>query len=559
MPSPQFPHFPESMWTATATKTKLAIRGLYSSTKMYSRSFQYMFAATVLISMVFLNVQFHRKVLSFEHGEKSLCPEPVGHHPEKRPLAVKGWTPASSIPMATIEAACAWHHDEFWCPGGYLNDKVASYSPKTDQWTMRPSLLAVTHHFFGGVFSIMNGTRLLILGGLNNQGDNHGARLFNTQVLDTATSNSSMWYDASDEWGITDLDLRGMVSCTRVRIVDEFFCIFASDHAYVIDTLRFFAFNDVTMQFRALPVPPEALSHVTMIADPIRQRVIYGMGRTTNLNGISENLHFFDTKTETWNVVDPIQSLPQFMPRLEARGFYQDPTNYHGYVFGGQDQHRSHLSDLVYKFFFSSDPADRKITFEHWSRLPLQGHFGSGVDEVPPGSGRLLVVGGSTSVGPFPTNKAWFWDQSKVPLKAKELQRREVTDSAPAPYLSVVSATFGTHDVTHAIQNLLDEEWTAFAHGFMPDLGLVEEWQWRSGTWPRYIKKKKNGKVYRVGTANQILSVTLQEPNHFVRVIICHPDSGCKFSWWQDREEREYLYQTNLTNEKSVAEHMASF
>jgi hypothetical protein len=510
-----------------------------------------MFAAAVLI-MVVVNVQFHRKM-------SSLFPEPaVGHHPaKKRPLAVTGWTPASSIPMATQEAACAWHQDEFWCPGGYGNDKVASYSPQTDQWTMRPSLLAVTHHFFGSAFSIRNGTRLLIIGGLNNQGDNPGARLFNTQLLDTATSsNSSTWYDASDEWGVTDLDLRGMVSCTQVRIVDEFYCIFASDQAFAIDTLRFFAFNE---HFRALPVPPEALSHVAMIADPIRQRVIYGIDRTTNNSGTSENLHFFDTKTETWNVVDPIQSLPQFMPRLDARGFYQDPTNYHGYLFGGQDQHRSHVSDLVHKFFFSSDPADRTITFEHWSRLPLQAHFGSSVGEVPPGSGRLMLVAGSTAVGPFPTNKVWFWDQSRVPLKAKELQPGEVTDSASGPHLTVVSATFGTHDVTHAVQTLLDEGWTEFAHNAMPDLGLLEEWQWLSGSWPRYIKKKRNGKVYRIGTANQLLTVTLQEPNHFARVVVCPPVSGCKLSWWQDREEREYLYQNNLTKETPLAEHMASF
>ena len=552
-----------AMWTATVKPVKSSLRGSTSSANMYVLV-QYMYAATVLI-MVFLSVRFHRKVTSFDYGEKSVCPDPifqaspVGSRPEKRSLAATGWTPASNIPMMTVEAACVWHHDEFWCPGGYLNDKVASYSPETDKWTMRPSLLAVTHHIFGSAFSVMNGTRILVIGGLNNQGDNHGARLFNTQMLDSVTSDGSLWYDASDELGIADLDLRGMVSCTRVRIEDDFYCIFASDRAYVNDTLRFFAFNDATLHFRALPVPPEPLSHVTMIADPLRHRLIYGMGRSTSSSGISENLHFFDTNTETWNEVDPIQSLPQFIPRLEARGFYQDPTNYQGYLFGGQDQHRSHVSDLVHKFSFSSDPADRKITFEHWSRLPLQAHFGSGVGEVPPGSGRLMVVGGSTAVGPHGSNKVWFWDQSQVPLMALELQRREVVDNASAPQFSVVSAMLGTHDVTHAVQTLLDEGWTDFVQSVMPDLGLVEEWQWRDGSWPHFIKKKRNGKIYRVGTAKEQLSVTLQEPNRFVRVIVCPMDSGCKFSWWQDREEREYLYQHNLTKDKPFNEHMASF
>ena len=484
-------------------------------------------------------------------------------------LAASGWSSASSLPIQFFESSCVWHAHEFWCVGGYMNAKVASYSPQTNQWTMRPSLLAVTHHIFCSCFSIMNGTRLMILGGLNLEGDNIGARLYNVQMLETTNPNST-WYEASEELGVADLDLRGMTHCTSIPIENEFYCVFGSDPHYVVDTSRFYAFNEATMQFRALPVPPEGLSHVALIADPIRRRVIYGMGRRTNQGGVSENLHFFDIPTETWNVVDPIQKLPDFMPRLEARGFYQHSSeNYYGYVFGGQDQHRNHVSDVVHKFSLSHDPTRREIVFEHWSRLPLQTLFGLGAAEVQPGSGQIMVVGGSTSVGPHGSNKAWLWDQSHVPLTALELQRRDHNSGdkdgdhdamVPAPQLSVVSAVYGTLDVTLAVQTLLDENWTEFLYGAMPDLGILEEWQWQDGSWPRYIPKKRNGgKVYRVGLARQQLTVTLQEPNGHFRVVTCPVGGGCKFSWWHDKEEREYIYQQNVTHEKTLHEHMASF
>jgi hypothetical protein len=482
----------------------------------------------------------------------------------KRSLAAVGWTEVDSVPITCMEGGGLWHQDEFWCIGGYMNDRVASFSPKTGQWTMRPSLLAVTHHTFGSAFSVMNGTRILVVGGLNNEGGNHGARLFNLQMLDTTTGgkNNGTWYEASEELGATELDLKGMVSCTRVLINQEYYCTFGSDTSFAIDSARFFAFNPFSLRFRALPVPPEPLSHVAMIADPLRHRVIYGMGRSIRDNPFSlenvcgEHLHFFDTKSATWNVVDQVQALPEFMPRLEARGFYQDPTNYHGFLFGGQYQIRNHVSDLVHKFTLSMDPNDRNITFEAWSRLPWQAHFGSGIEEAPPGSGILMLAGGSTAVGPNPTNKAWTWDQSYEPLMAIELQRRALGDTRPPPSFSVMSAVFGTNDVTRAVQVLLDEGWTEFVHGSMPDLGLLEEWQWHDGSWPQYIEKKSNGKVYRGGNAKQILSVTLQEPDGRVRVVVCPPGSGCKFSWWFDRDEIEYRYQLlNGTSNKSFQQH----
>jgi hypothetical protein len=222
-------------------------------------------------------------------------------------------------------------------------------------------------------------------------------------------------------------------------------------------------------------------------------------------------LHFFDTnKTKPWNVVDPVQTLPEFVPHFEARGFYQDPTNYHGYLSGNKYTLWCHVvGDLVQKFSLSIAPANQTITFENLSRLPLQAHFGSDVGEVLPSSGRLMLVGGSTAVGPNPTNKAWFWDQSRVPLTALEQQCLDLGDNQPAPRLAVISAKFGPNDVMHTVQMLLDKGWTEFVHDVMLDLGLVEDWQWRDGTCSRCIEKKRNGKIYRAGIAIDQLTFTL--------------------------------------------------
>jgi len=48
--------------------------------------------------------------------------------------------------------------------------------------------------------------------------------------------------------------------------------------------MRFFAFNPKTMRFRQLPEPPVMYSHVSLLADLVRDRVIYLASRIVRKN-----------------------------------------------------------------------------------------------------------------------------------------------------------------------------------------------------------------------------------------------------------------------------------
>jgi len=385
---------------------------------------------------------------------------------------------------------------------------------------------------------------LLILGGLAGIAGGEVTGNKHIQWLDTSNA-TSKWVQRPD---LSGLDLGGMISCTVHPINGLYYCNLGSDAFFVKDETRFVSFNPSTLAIRALTLPPIHTTHSSMVADPIRQRVLllsYQERTPTALHvGMAfPDIHHYDIASDSWNVVDPVGRIDQRMPSMSARAFYHHPSTLYGFMAGGQHNALWCVTDLVYKFSLSQDPTDRSLRFERWSRLPLQAGFGAVLDEVPPGSGQLLYVGGSKSVGPSFSHDVFYWDQSQDPnIHAIELERRtKEMEHLPQPQLKVVKATYGFTDVTDAVQKLVDEGWTSFSYYLLPDLGLWEELQWKDGWQGHVVTKKSTGKSYRTGVAKELLTVHIHESDGRVRMHICPSFAGCRFSFLFEEEERMAL------------------
>ena len=462
-----------------------------------------------------------------------------------------GWRRVAELPIILVESSCVFHKDELWCCGGYQNDRCCSFSPITEKWTRRQSLPQATHHLFNSFMSLYpNQDALLLLGGITSDPD---AGVKHIQYLDTSPNTTNKeWVHRPD---VTDLDLGGMISCTVLSIDDWHYCHIGTDPHHYIDESRFYAFNVKTFQFRVLTVPPDLVSHAALVADPTRGRVLLLGYRsrspvTTHMGLSSRDIHYYDIASNSWNEVDPVGQIDERMPALEARAFYHHQSTLYGYLAGGQNNGLMYVSDLVYKFTLSPDPSDRAVRFERWSRLPRQGGFGAALEEVPPGSGKLMYVGGSKSVGAFESHEVFVWDQSRDPsLRATELERHPPgTTKAEFRRIQVELATYGFHDVTEAVQKLVDEGWTEFKFYIMPDLGVWEESQWKGGWKGHIVTKNSTGKSYLTGTAIQMLMLHIREPDGRLRMHICATTAGCKFIF-TDEEEQIVSYKSQWEHE----------
>lgn len=460
-----------------------------------------------------------------------------------------GWTRAAEIPIEFIESSCVWHANEFWCVGGYQNGETCSYNPTTDTWTLRPRMAIKIEHIFNTAVSVNDGNTLAVIGGVGfppRGVDNNKPFKVRIQLLDTNVPDDEMkWRLGDNETECSEMDIGGISTCTIAPVGGEYYCTFGSDYNFIrTDTMRFFSFNPKTLRFRQLPEPPAFYSHVTLLADEVRKRVIYLASRIVRkklqTDEPSRTTYFYDVEKGEWNVDAP-QEIPDYMPSLEGRTAYQHPSTKYGYLMGGQNNAGTWVSELIYKFTLSDDPSDRDIHFEWWSRQPGMAKFGSSVREIPPGSGKLIFVGGGLSVGPYPTNEVWFWDERKMgdTLNAYHLQRKTAGDTRPQPKFVVLSATFGHHDVTDKVQKLLDDGWTHFNSRAMPDFQLLDHWQWminrRKGV--NVVRKMSNNKKYRTGWPLEALVVTIVESDGYLRTVMCPRGSGCKFSFWEEEEE----------------------
>ena len=514
-----------------------------------------------------------------------------------------GWRRVADIPHYFIESSCAYHHDELWCCGGYLNNRCSSFSPVTEQWTSRPSLPEQSHHHFNSFFSLLpERDALLLFGGVANNPHRGNEKMY---ILDTSSapphappspptnsttatnapkSNSSVpehhtapqqpqqqqqewkYIDAAttgDDPTSSSFFLGGMSSCTVHAIDGWHYCHLGTDPHYYEDTTRFYAFTPKTQQVKNLTIPPTLASHASMIADPIRQRVLMlgyrGRSPDPEFMGFSSrDIHYYDIPTNTWNQVDEPSQIDENMPALEARGFYHHSSTLYGYLAGGQNNAMMFVNDVVYKFTLSEDPTDRAIKFTRWTRLPGQPGFGAVLEEVPPGSGQLLYVGGSKSVGAYPSHECYYWDQSPDPMfAAPELERRLTNASSISidkketltttkiqqqyqPFsLKVIAATYGIHDVTSQVQKLVDEGWTDFKFYMLPDLGIWEGSQWIGGWKGHIVNKTSTGRTYRTGQQAELLTIHIEEPSGRVRMHICPVNAGCKFNFIYEETERQ--------------------
>jgi len=472
-----------------------------------------------------------------------------------------GWTKGPEIPFEFIESSCCWHAAELWCVGGYQNAETASYNPHTNSWTMRPSMAIKIEHIFNTAVSANNGKTLAVIGGVGfpPKGKNNNKPFkVRIQLLDThdVPPEEMKWRVGDDETESSGMDIGGISTCTIAPVAGEYYCVFGSDYNFIrTDTMRFFAFHPGTMRFRQLPEPPAFYSHVTLLADEVRKRVIYLASRIVRkklqTDEPSRTTYFYDVEKNEWNLDEP-QEIPDYMPSLEGRTAYQHPSTLYAYLMGGQNNAGSWVSELIYKVSLSEDPADRDVRFEWWSRLPGAAKFGSSVRNMPDDSahpGKLIMVGGGCAVGPFPVNEVWFWDERKHVQSetAYHLQRKTPGDNRPQPKHTVLAATFGVHDVTHRVQELLDEGWTYFNTRSIPDFRLLDHWQW----W--LIKRKplitvtkvSNGKKYRTGWPLETLSITLLEDDGWVRMVFCAKGSGCKISFWEEEKEYKIFHKLN--------------
>jgi len=462
-----------------------------------------------------------------------------------------GWERVSEIPIEFLESSCVWISEEFWCVGGYKNGEVASYSPQSDTWTLRARMAIKVEHIFNTAISLDDGKTLAVIGGVGfpPKGVNNNKPFkVRIQLLDTLDPEAE-WRVGDSETDSSELDIGGITTCTVVPVRGEYFCTFGSDYNFIrIDTMRFFAFNPKTMRFRQLPEPPVMYSHVSLLADLVRDRVIYLASRIVRkklqTDEPSRTTYFYDVVKEEWNL-DPPTQIPEYMPSLEGRTCFQDPSTLYGYLIGGQNNAGSWVSEIIYKFTLSENPSDRELRFEPWSRQPGHAKFGSSVREVPPGSGKLIMVGGGLAVGPFPVNEVWFWDHRKDENldSVYHLQRKVTGDTRPQPKHYVLSATFGNYDVTSKIQQFLDDGWTHFNSRTFPDFDLLDDWQWLGRKGVKDVTKLSNGLQYRTGWPIWPLAITLLEDHGHVRIIICPKGGGCKISFWEEAEEEEQFKQ----------------
>ncbi len=452
-------------------------------------------------------------------------------------LTSSAWTRLPPIPKRHLEGSCVWHRQELWCISSFGSDEVVSFSPQTQQWTKRPSLMDVAHHTFSSAFSVRQGSAILQVGGLSSQ----NSPRFKTQWLDTSSDNTTEWAWQSGD-NITnahDQDVGGAVGCTTIPVHGLHFCVFASDLFFTVDTPRFFSLCPVTLQFTSLPIPAEIPTHPTLLADPIRGRVILlchrNRGPATNLAGSpSSKIHIYNVEKRAWVVSN--DELPEFMVSADARGFWQDEM--HGYFFGGQNDASRYVTDMIYKFSLSPDPSIESIALEPWSRLPHYGLLGPSIAHDPAqGSDQLYVIGGSNACGPHYRFDAWLWEKNKrETLTAYEVQRKTQIDTRRAPRLHVTAANFGRFDVTSEVQILLDAGWTNFRSMILPSLSLPEKDQWVEGSWPFLVNLAN--RTYVTGHASQSLIITIQEEDGRRRLVLCpDSDSGCRLSWWNEVDE----------------------
>jgi hypothetical protein len=138
---------------------------------------------------------------------------------------------------------------------------------------------------------------------------------------------------------------------------------------------------------------------------------------------------------------------------------------------------------------------------------------------------------------------------------AKELERKASVDS-PDPKINILSAVYGSqnvsHDVTDAIQIMVDEGWSWFSYDLMPDFGITLNVTGQPHQNQKLVKKVSSGRRYNVTDQQPDFSLEIRilEYSGFVRNVTCplpQHGNGCRVSWWNEKEELE-LWESILKN-----------
>ena len=429
------------------------------------------------------------------------------------------WRQLSAHPAGGfIEANCIIHRNHVWILSGYDCTKrskharsnksftnVYLYNYETNRWLPGPRLPTTLHHTFSSAFSI--GHRIVTIGGLQESFNDvlpttkaHSTFLeLDTQEIlipyENSGINGSNWRSAilneSLRTRVEKLKGSGMTSCTQIPAVDgKYYCYLDSGNDFIKDIPRFISIEfqsdrdasltpaneSVIKDIRELSVIPLSRhSHSTLIVDLFRNEIIMLASRDSTTKRPTRESYSFSIAKNVWTRRDHIK-LPKTIEPYEARASiqfsYQTEDEFSlSWLQGGQDnvKHLVTHEILAVKLFkdpsknngnilsfydvFASDMLPEQLMGACITHVP--GVLQSDFYEKP----RLLVLGGSSNVGPFCGTSVYEWSPpSNSILATLPPDLSSKPDCNQLEFYTVEYARSGNVNVTNHIRSMLEKK-----------------------------------------------------------------------------------------------------